>query len=697
MTDLTPRYTLQSLADEQSARWDELIAPYESAQLFHRSPWLDYLAASRRVDVRLWAIKDLETTVGYFSGGLVKKGPFLVLGSPLKGWGTNYMGPVAGRDLDQRGFLRALDDLARRENLAMAEIESPLLTDDALSANGFSPVPGWTYRVTLDADQDRMWHTLDSTARNRIRKAIKAGLIVEDTDDQIIADEFFDQYSALVQEKGFAPPYPRDYPRLLLRFLKKADLLFALRVRDASGRVLATGLFPHDDHAVYFWGGASQHEGRDLCPNELLHWSLMRLAAARGLRGYDMCGHGQFKRKFGGELVDLRRWHKCYWQSARWARHGYELYHRARRRVSAWAPAYTQNGDPPKPLKSQRYVLEPLSASELARWDELVAPYTSRELFHRKVWLDYLAASRGVQPRFWTLRERGATVGYLSGAVVQKGPFRILGSPLKGWGTNFMGPLVNDGVDQPAFLRAVDRLAEDEGIAMVEMENPILSAGEMSRFGYESVSQPTYLVSLTPGHPNTMWDRLDLKSRQKVRKSKKNGLTVEETDDRAITDVFYDQFVEVLGRKNLFPPYDRACPRVLFDLLKPLGLLYALRVRDSQGEIVATGLFPHDDRSVYMWGAASRISAWRFSPNDLLQWALMERAAADGLTVYNMCGFGYFKNKFGGELIEPRRWHKFNWRSARWARGAYEKYFQHRIRLQSWWHRSSVATSEEEA
>jgi hypothetical protein len=329
--------TLDPLDETASARWDELVAPYAGAKVFHRRAWLDYLAESRGADMRLWGIREGDSSIGYFCGGLVRKGPFLVLGSPLKGWGTNSMGPLAERGFDQEGFLGALDDLAARHGIAMTELESPLLEAAGLAAHGYEPVQGWTYRVSLTpGDPERMWRALDSAARNRVRKAMRAGLSVEDTDDPAIAEEFYDQYSALVRHKGFAPPYPREYPRLLVRHLKKADLLFALRVRDASGRVLATGLFPHDGETVYFWGGASWQDGRDQCPNELLHWSLICLAASRGLHRYDMCGPGRFKKKFGGDLVELARWHKSYSVTAEWARRAYALYFEKQTRVRGW-------------------------------------------------------------------------------------------------------------------------------------------------------------------------------------------------------------------------------------------------------------------------------------------------------------------------------------------------------------------------
>lgn len=331
------------------------------------------------------------------------------------------------------------------------------------------------------------------------------------------------------------------------------------------------------------------------------------------------------------------------------------------------------------------YKLEPLNSEEIGRWDELTAAFPGRELFHRKVWLDYLRDSRGVDIRYWAIRNGEERIGYFCGGILRKGPFKILGSPLKGWGTNFLGPVHDERFDQEEFLKALDDLAGLESIAMIELESQGFAESVMENAGYHAVVQPTYVVELTPGDGDVMWKRIDLKSRQKIRKAKRSGLAVEETDDPGMVDEFFDEFLEVLARKNLFPPYDRRCPRLLFDHLMPQNQLFALRIREPNGRIIATGLFPHDEKTVYFWGGASRMDAWQHSPNDLLQWTVMEMAAAKGLTVYNMCGYGYFKSKFGGDLLQLKRWHKFYSRSARWARKGYEVYFKNRIRLRGWW------------
>jgi len=324
-------YRLAALGQDETRRWDELTASYQDRRLFQRRAWLDYLSASRGAEIRMLAILKGEERVGYLCGGILRKGPFRVFGSPLTGWGTNHMGPLTYASVNQDALLEALDCWARDERLSMTEIDHPMLLDVALERHTYRGTPLPTYVVSLaSGNQEGMWTGLKSTARNRIRKALKAGLSVEETKDPRVAEEFYDQYLAVTDRRRTAPTYPRSYPRLLVSILGQADLLWALRVRDQNGRVLATGLFPHDEHAVYFWGGACWREALPLCPNDLLHWQLMCLAATRGLDTYNMCGIGQFKRKFGGRVVVTKRWHKCYSLTATVARAGYGFYFRRR-------------------------------------------------------------------------------------------------------------------------------------------------------------------------------------------------------------------------------------------------------------------------------------------------------------------------------------------------------------------------------
>jgi GNAT acetyltransferase-like protein len=327
---------LEPLDEGQAARWDELVEGSAFRQVFHRRAWLDYLAASRGADIKLWSLRDGGTTRGYFCGGVIQKGPFRILGSPLRGWGTNFMGPVSAEPIDDAALLGALDEAAREGRWDMTELEYPGQDAETFRASGYEGEEGLTYIVRLTPfDERACWERIHPKKRNQIRKAIKCGLTVEDTDDPAIADEFYARFEDLMRRKGRVPPYPPAHPRLLFRHLKPAGMLLSLRVRDASGNILATGLFPHGDRTLYFWGGSSWQDGRDLNPNDFLQWSAIRLGCERGLTAYNMCGPGRFKRGFGGELLELRRWHKCYSRPARWARRGYQMYFNARIRLAA--------------------------------------------------------------------------------------------------------------------------------------------------------------------------------------------------------------------------------------------------------------------------------------------------------------------------------------------------------------------------
>jgi Acetyltransferase (GNAT) domain len=331
--------------------------------------------------------------------------------------------------------------------------------------------------------------------------------------------------------------------------------------------------------------------------------------------------------------------------------------------------------------RSVRYALERLTVEEQETWDARISSYESAHLFHRRAWLQYLAHSQRVQIRHWAVREAGRTVGYFCAGIFRKGPFRILGSPLKSWGTNFMGPVVNPDFSAEAFLLALDELAASEHIAMLELENPILDPDLMASRGYDVRLGSTYIVELTPYDEELVWKRIDKKDRSTVRKARRSGLTVVESSDAAMTDEYYDQFMEVMTRKGLFPPYDSDRPRLLFQHLYPKDMLLAVQVISPEGRPIATGLFPHDDKTIYYWGGASRLSGRQYAPNDLMHWYVMEWALKRGLTAYNMCGPGKFKQKFGGVLVPIRRWQKYYSPLARWGSTAYATFHGMRIKM----------------
>lgn len=321
---------------ERPADWDKRVGDFATKTLFHESAWHAHLLDIHpRSAMEYFSIEEEGTSVGLLSAQRVRKLIFRICGSPMPGTGTNYMGPAVNRDVNQSAILAALVELCRSRSYAHLELTHDWLDPVIAGHHGFAVQRSVTHVVPLPEREGDAWDALTSSCRNRVRKAMKAGLEVEATDDPSIADRYYEQFVEVYGKQGMVPPYGVERPRSLVTHLAPADRLFAVWVKH-EGEVIATGLFPHDEHCVYFWGGASWLRHQSLCPNDLLHWTVMRLAIAQHIPLYDMCGGtSQFKNKFGGADVPHNLYSRSFVPLLRAGRRLYASWHFGRLRLGA--------------------------------------------------------------------------------------------------------------------------------------------------------------------------------------------------------------------------------------------------------------------------------------------------------------------------------------------------------------------------
>src|SRR5574337_883644 len=321
---------------------------------------------------------------------------------------------------------------------------------------------------------------------------------------------------------------------------------------------------------------------------------------------------------------------------------------------------------------------EELSPCDLADWDNRIKAYNSKYLFHEACWLRFLERSQGAKIHGLKLLDaHGRVAGYFCGGEVRKGPLRLLGSPLQGWTTDYMGPIVND-FDAPSFLSVVERYCRTKGIDYVELCNPVLPAWAMNAADYQPDPGVSFIV--TVDDESAMWDRLKSECRTAIRRGLKNGLSVERTTDPVFVGQYYDQLKKVFLRQGLAPTYGEERIQALWNCLLPEDRLLALRVWQGN-EIIATGVFPFDERVVYGFGLASCPDKNGLRPNAHVQWGAMLFALERKIPLYNMCGGGSFKPKFGGVMVPFDRWFKPLSPMARIGRKAFHHYVKTRQRL----------------
>jgi CelD/BcsL family acetyltransferase involved in cellulose biosynthesis len=276
--------------------------------------WLSFLAETQAAEPVLAGVADGETTVGYFSGLVVRRFGVRILGSPFPGWTTPFMGfnlSVEPTPPFTNELLRALERFAFGE-LGCLHIE---LRDRQLSSA--LGTPGWesasdpTLVLDLTPTEDELLSRMAASRRRNIRLAARNGIEVEQANELAFADDYYAQLEEVFAKQGLVPTYGIERVRSLIRHLGPTGRLLLLRAKAPDGRCVATGIYPGFNGLAQFWGGASWRSHQHMRPNEAVMWHAIRYWRDRGARTLDMGYGADYKRAWGDpverDFPSLRR------------------------------------------------------------------------------------------------------------------------------------------------------------------------------------------------------------------------------------------------------------------------------------------------------------------------------------------------------------------------------------------------------
>ena len=276
-----------------------------------------------------------------------------------------------------------------------------------------------------------------------------------------------------------------------------------------------------------------------------------------------------------------------------------------------------------------------------------------RNLFQTKPWIDFIAQTQNARPISLLLFDGDKRIGWFTGLIIRKGPFKILGSPFPGWTTPHIGFNVSPGVDLAAAIQALKTYAF-ECLKCVHLE--IVDC----QLDFASVHEAALHCEVSQGYELDLWKSeeellasMHHSPRRYIRKAWREGyVTVEESGPEGFAQDYFAQLKDVYARSSLVPTYDLNRVRVLVDCLFPTGKLLLLRARDRMGRSVATGIFPASHGVMYLWGAADRREFQRLHVNEPLQWHAIRYWKHKGVTRYHMGGGENYKEKYGARLTK---------------------------------------------
>ncbi|MCX5748822.1 MAG: peptidoglycan bridge formation glycyltransferase FemA/FemB family protein [Candidatus Saganbacteria bacterium] len=229
-----------------------------------------------------------------------------------------------GKEKQVEEFISAAGGLARKEGALFLRMDPEISEEDnealsLLKSKGFIKArkevqPRSTYILDLTLDLEKIKAAFDGKFRYNIHVAEKHGVTVRQQSSEDALKEFYGIYKETCSRQNFIIHPYSYYKKILEEIISKGNGTFFIAYH---GGVPISGIvvFTFGKRAWYMYG-ASSNEYRNMMPNNLIHWEVIKWAKEKGLREYDLWGipsnpHEKhplwgvyrFKKGMGGRLV----------------------------------------------------------------------------------------------------------------------------------------------------------------------------------------------------------------------------------------------------------------------------------------------------------------------------------------------------------------------------------------------------------
>ncbi|MBN3033339.1 MAG: peptidoglycan bridge formation glycyltransferase FemA/FemB family protein [Candidatus Saganbacteria bacterium] len=164
---------------------------------------------------------------------------------------------------------------------------------DGLKALGFlkSPKqvqPRATFILDLDRDLETLLKSFEEKTRYNIRLAERKGVVVSEDVSEAGIGVFNQLYKETARRDGFLVHPPLYYQKL--REIMFPAGLGTNFIAYYEGKPVAAVIILAFGKKVWYMYGASASEYRNVMPNHLLHWEVIKWAKDRGYKEYDLWG-----------------------------------------------------------------------------------------------------------------------------------------------------------------------------------------------------------------------------------------------------------------------------------------------------------------------------------------------------------------------------------------------------------------------
>ena len=292
--------------------------------------------------------------------------------------------------------------------------------------------------------------------------------------------------------------------------------------------------------------------------------------------------------------------------------------------------------------------VRPLEKSEYEAWDNLVRDSPDGTVCHDTRWLNAICDAVGDRLVVFGFFAENTLVAGVPLQIRRKGPFSLA---RRAYATPYSGVVRHPSA---AGLPSASLATAVEQVAGVFSKTVLTFSPYASDFvlphTWRQETRATFLLDITD--PKKTWDRFAFEVRNRIRKARKCGVTVESpANGRDFYSLYYGTFH---SQGKTVPLASESFERLLVALdASALSKSYLARMPD--GRPAAACLCLYDDRRVYYSLAGSDRDLRKTGAPSLIVWRIIEDFA-DQVPEYDFGGANIpavtqFKSKFRGRLV----------------------------------------------
>lgn len=290
---------IQVYSAEHEAVWDEYVSRHAEATVFHLAGWRPVIERSMGHPGTYLMAWDQTRLVGIYPFFILSTRLFGTMGVSLPFVG--YGGLVADTPEAERALADEAEKRARAAGCSYIELRQlhPLKLDWPTTDRKV------TTTIPTDGGADQVFSRLHQNVRNKIRKAAKNGVTVQQGPEHL--PEFYAIYSRNLRDLGTPVITPRFFEAALAAFPQHIRVYRAVR----AGKTIAAKMVVADAATCHFVWSASLREELNHAPVQAMNWRAIEDACVAGCRCIDLgrstaeSSHHDFKKYWGGESRTL--------------------------------------------------------------------------------------------------------------------------------------------------------------------------------------------------------------------------------------------------------------------------------------------------------------------------------------------------------------------------------------------------------